>query len=82
MDQGEKYLSGDIIKKLIGIMSNQLLEKLLNEVREVALFSILAAKNSFVFQLDGLTLVSQSMSLLFVVYLKLHTCICVSCLHR
>lgn len=38
----KKYLSGDIINEIIGIMSNQLLRKLLNEVREVALFSLIA----------------------------------------
>ena len=38
----KKYLSGEIINTIIGIMSNQLLQKLLNEVREVALFSLIA----------------------------------------
>ena len=38
----KKYLSGEIINEIIGIMSNQLYRKLLNKVREVALFSLIA----------------------------------------
>ena len=42
VDKGKKYLSGEIIKEITEIMSSQLLWKLLNEVREVALFSLIA----------------------------------------
>ena len=38
----KKYLSGEIINEVISIMSNKLLQTLLNEVREAALFSLIA----------------------------------------
>ena len=38
----KKYLSGDIINEIIRIMSNQLLRKLLSEVREAGLLSLIA----------------------------------------
>ena len=38
----KKYLSGEIINEIIRIMSNQLLQALLTEVREAALFSLIA----------------------------------------
>ena len=38
----KKYLSGEIINEVIKIMGNQLLRTLLSEVREVALFSLIA----------------------------------------
>lgn len=38
----KKCLSGDIINEIIRTMCNQLLRKLLSEVREAALFSLIA----------------------------------------
>lgn len=65
----KKYLSGDIINEIIRIMSNQLLKQLLNEVREAALFSLIADEVTDISNQEQLcisvrwvTLLSASMS--------------------